>query len=101
MLYSNLVEGIHNLIYFGNDANGIMNLERFELTNDRQDVHTYVVGTPYEAQKVIRSSVITIHYVDNNDYMTYSSLSFVGAGTTHIICLNYDKRNHRGGLRLK
>ena len=61
----------------------------------------HVLGIEYVLQKGTQSSGTIVTHLDNNDYMTYSSMNFGGAGTTHSIRLKYAKGNHAGKLQLK
>merc|ERR1740124_1380649 len=78
-----------------------MNLEWFELTDDRKDIYPHVLGTEYGDQRGIRSVDTTIGHFDEDDYMTYSSLNFGPPGTTRAIRIRFAKNNDGGVVEIR
>merc|ERR1712183_475155 len=71
------VEGVHDVTFFFKDADGVLDLAWFELTDfsDRSGLYPNIAATAYSTQSGMRfNDEYNMINVDNGNFITYSSL---------------------------
>ena len=95
------VSGVHDLTFVGKDADGVLDMDYFELS-DFSDRGSRIEAHEYSNQGGIRFVANNnVGWFDSNDFITYSGIDFGAPGSTGGIRLNYSKGNEGGRIEVR
>ena len=98
------VSGDHDVTFVANGAKGVLNLAWIEFSDfpKRSDAHARIAALEYSDRRGIAfGEKGNLGYFDNGDYVTYSSINFGQAGTTHSMNINYAKSRSGGKVEIR
>lgn len=104
---SNLIDGIHDLVFFGTTTQGVMNLRSFNLvgslksTTALPEITTHIPAIHHTLKVGTEKKDSVISSFDENDHVTYSYINFGPSGTVKTIWVRYAKGNTGGLLELR